>query len=64
MVQLLIPAAFLANRGHWWGFVLPLLGWLPGELLPVVAAIGMTAPLFTRRSPEPEPEPEPVPVAA
>lgn len=53
MVQLLIPAAFLAGRGHWWGLALPLLGWLPGELLPVVASIGMAAPLLAGRPREP-----------
>jgi hypothetical protein len=53
MVQLLIPAAFLAGRGHWWGLVLPLLGWLPGELLPVVALVGMVAPLVVGRPREP-----------
>jgi hypothetical protein len=53
MVQLLIPAAFLASRGHWWGLILPLLGWLPGELLPVVAFVGMVAPLVAGRPREP-----------
>jgi hypothetical protein len=45
LVALLVPAAFLAGRGRWWGLALPLLGWLPGEVMPVVAAIGMIAPL-------------------
>jgi hypothetical protein len=49
LVQLLIPAAFLASRGHWWGLALPLLGWLPGEVLPVVALVGMIAPLVAAR---------------
>jgi hypothetical protein len=46
LVALLIPAAYVANRGHRWGYVLPLLGWLPGELLGVVAIIGIVAPFF------------------
>lgn len=49
LVQLLIPAAFLASRGAWWGLVLPLLGWLPGEVLPVVALVGTVAPLWVGR---------------
>jgi hypothetical protein len=49
LVQLLIPAAFLAGRGQWWGLVLPLLGWLPGELMPLAATAGMLAPLVPAR---------------
>ena len=45
LVQLLIPAAFLAGRGQWWGLVLPLLGWLPGELMAPAAMVGMLVPL-------------------
>jgi hypothetical protein len=36
LVMLLLPAALLADRGRYWGLVLPLLGWLPSELLPLV----------------------------
>jgi hypothetical protein len=54
LVELLIPAAFLAGRGRWWGLVLPLLGWLPGELLPVVAIAGMTLPLFAGPAKDPD----------
>ncbi|MCU0484042.1 MAG: DUF2029 domain-containing protein, partial [Chloroflexi bacterium] len=45
LVALLIPAAYVANRGHWWGLLLPLLGWLPGELLGLAAVVGVVAPL-------------------
>ncbi len=45
LVQLLIPAAFLAGRGQWWGLVLPLLAWMPGAALPLVAIAGTLAPL-------------------
>lgn len=49
LVQLLIPAAFLAGRGQWWGLALPLLGWLPGEVM-APAALGATvAPLLPPR---------------
>jgi hypothetical protein len=51
LVALLVPAAFLADRGRWWGLALPLLGWLPGDVMPVVAIVGMVAPL-AGRSPE------------
>jgi hypothetical protein len=46
LVQLLIPAAFLAKRGQWWGLVLPLLGWLPGEVMAVVAVAATLLPLL------------------
>ena len=49
LVQLLIPAAYLAGRGQWWGLVLPLLGWLPGEWLPLVAVAGTLLPLLPAR---------------
>jgi len=46
LVQLLIPAAFLAGRGQWWGLALPLLGWLPGAGLAPVAIVATLAPLL------------------
>lgn len=49
LVELLIPAALLAGRGQWWGLALPLLGWLPGELMPVAAIAGVTLPLLPAR---------------
>ena len=48
LVALLIPAAFLANRGRPWAVLLPLLGWLPGPVLPIVAAAAMALPLAVR----------------
>lgn len=48
LVALLIPAAFLADRGRPWGLLLPLLGWLPGPVLPLVALAGIVAPLAAR----------------
>ena len=45
LVALLIPAAYVANGGRRWGYVLPLLGWLPGEVLDIVAIAGIVAPL-------------------
>ncbi len=46
LVQLLIPAAFLAKRGQWWGLLLPLLGWLPGEVMALAAIAGTLLPLL------------------
>src|SRR6185437_5958744 len=48
LVALLIPAAFLAHRGRPWAVLLPLLGWLPGPVLPLVAALALVAPLAAR----------------
>ena len=45
LAQLAIPAGFLAGRGQWWGLVLPLLGWLPGEWMAPAAAVATLAPL-------------------
>jgi len=54
LVELLVPAALLAERHRWWGLALPLLGWLPGAALPLVAMAGIVAPcLATPPSAEP-----------
>jgi hypothetical protein len=37
LVLLLLPAALLMQRGQTWAILIPLLGWLPGILLPLVA---------------------------
>jgi hypothetical protein len=49
LVQLLVPAAFLAGRGQWWGLALPLLGWLPGAALAPVAIVATVLPLVPPR---------------
>ena len=43
LVGLLLPAALLADRGRRWGLLLPLLGWLPEPLLPLVALAARAA---------------------
>jgi hypothetical protein len=48
MTHLLIPAAFLASRGRWWGLALPLLTWLPQELLGFVAVAATLLPFAAR----------------
>jgi alpha-1,2-mannosyltransferase len=46
LTQLLVPAAFLAARGRWWGLLLPLLAWLPAAVVPLIAVAGMLAPFL------------------
>jgi alpha-1,2-mannosyltransferase len=46
LTQLILPAAFLASRGHIWGLALPLLAWLPLPLLPLVAVAGTLLPFM------------------
>jgi hypothetical protein len=43
---LLLPAAFLAQRGRPWGLALPLLAWLPPQLTPLIAIVGTLAPFL------------------
>jgi len=52
LAQALIPAAFLAGRGRWWGLALPLLAWLPAEWQPLVAIVATLAPLLAPQSTE------------
>ena len=51
LVELLLPAALLAQRHRWWGLALPLLGWLPDALLPLVAIAGVVGPFFAGAPP-------------
>jgi hypothetical protein len=57
LAQLLIPAAFLAKRGHAWGLLLPLLGWAPAVglklALPLIGLIGMLTPFVAPDRGEP-----------
>jgi hypothetical protein len=46
LVLLVLPGALIAERGRPWGLVLPLLGWLPGPFLPLLALAGCWAPLL------------------
>jgi hypothetical protein len=41
LVLLLLPAAWLMDRGRWWGIALPLLGWLPDALLPFTSLLAI-----------------------
>ncbi len=48
LVLLLLPCAWLIDRGRWWGFGLPLLGWLPGGFLPFVGPLAIGLVLAAR----------------
>ena len=50
LVSLLLPAAFLAQRGRPWALALPLLAWLPVAFLPLLAIAATLLP-FLARSP-------------
>lgn len=41
LVLLLLPAAWLMDRGRWWGIGLPLLGWLPDVMLPFTGLLAI-----------------------
>ncbi len=49
LAALILPAALLAQRGRWWGLALPLLGWLPPQLLPLLAVAATLLPFATAR---------------
>ncbi len=49
LAALLLPSAFLAQRGRIWGLGLPLLAWLPPQVLPVLAIAGTLVPFLVRR---------------
>jgi alpha-1,2-mannosyltransferase len=51
VTHVLITAAFLASRGRWWGIALPLLTWLPQEMLGFLA-VAMTLLPFAARDPQ------------
>lgn len=44
----LLPSAFLAERGRKWALALPLLTWLPHELLPLVPIAALLMPFLAR----------------
>ena len=63
LAVLLVPAAFLATRGHTWGLLLPLLGWLPEPALPLAAVAATLTPLLAPplASPPPASAPDRLP---
>jgi alpha-1,2-mannosyltransferase len=48
LAMLVLPAAFLAQRGRPWAILLPLATWLPHELLGVVAVAATLLPFLAR----------------
>jgi hypothetical protein len=45
---LLIPTALLLQRGHLWAVLIPLAGWLPAPIFPVLFGVSLIAPLVAR----------------
>jgi hypothetical protein len=54
LAALLLPAAFLAQRGRPWALALPLLSWLPQPLLPLVVIAATFLPFAARRPVAPD----------
>ncbi|MFO7532978.1 MAG: glycosyltransferase 87 family protein [Candidatus Limnocylindrales bacterium] len=48
LAMLVLPAAFLASRGHPWALALPMLSWLPGEALPFLVLVATWLPFLAR----------------
>ncbi len=48
LTNLIVPAALVASRGRRFAVLLPLLGWLPLELLPFVTVAGMLLPFAVK----------------
>lgn len=46
---LLIPTAFLLERRQWWAVLIPLAGWLPAPIYPVLFGAGLLGPLLAGR---------------
>ena len=49
LAMLVLPAAFLAQRGRWWGLGLPLLAWLPNDIAPFLAIAATLLPFLVSR---------------
>ena len=56
LTMLILPAAFLFERGRRWAIVLPRLSWLPNPFTPLVAVAALLLP-FAARDPQPDHEP-------
>lgn len=55
LAMLVLPAAFLAQRGHAWGLLLPLATWLPPLAYPLLAIAGTLLPFITHPATSEEP---------
>jgi hypothetical protein len=45
---LLLPTALLLHRRQWWAVLIPLAGWLPAPVIPILFGICLLAPAATR----------------
>lgn len=63
LAMLMLPAAFLFERGRRWAIVLPLLSWVPTPFTPLVAVAALLLP-FLARDAEPGPDTGHAPVPA
>lgn len=48
LAMLILPAAFLVQRGRTWALALPLLSWLPAEALPFIVIAATLLPFVAR----------------
>ena len=64
LAMLLLPAAFLASRGHRWALLLPLASWLPADLYPFIALAAVWLPFVARGPIEPQHAPAPLRTSA
>ena len=51
LALLMLPAAFLFERGRRWGILLPLCSWAPAPLMPLVAIAALLLPFLARGLP-------------
>jgi alpha-1,2-mannosyltransferase len=59
---LIIPAALLLERRHWWAIGFVLAGWLPAPIFPALFFVGLLAPILTRPgAKQPRRAPRPLP---
>jgi hypothetical protein len=63
LTHIWIVSAFLAARGRWWGILLPLLTWLPQEMLGFTAVATTLLPFLARDSRDAAPEPRSAKIA-
>lgn len=54
LVILLLPAAWLVDRGRWWALAIPLLAWLPDSVLPFTGLVAIGLVLATSAEPKPQ----------
>lgn len=64
LVLLLLPAALLAERGAPWALALPLLGWMPDPVLPLVGPLAIVLVLLVQPRTSTAGGPVPAPRAA